>query len=753
MKKIMFVSIIAFVVPCWSFCQDKRFITFYATREGAVGHAFVSFLREDPVKKMTVLEGCWGFYPKNRLSGGASFVIGEVEGQIRDDFATQRDVGLTLEVSTSEYDRALNIKKKWESARYELTVNDCISFVSEVAKSLQNKIELPLRGTFDLPHSYIEELKIINNQSKICPLHPDIVSEYNKERPNYHFYSHKEEICDFKKNSCCTKDFIFEIMKSKVEFTAPYGGSIGVIDCKEFSLPGLGSIVTKIENKSFLITNFTKSNHALHEGKVMRYVVEDQGKIYVYTIGVGNNKNATLSWLNQNALTVNLIWSGVNRRLKEEVDKQLKKKNNGLCGNSSVTLFLFDLSGSMNGNGAGAGISKLAQAKDASKKTLNGLKNSNSGLKNEVGVLGFSGDCHTDPTRMVSDFKTDLALVEQSIDGMTADGGTPLAEAIEAARCKLAHHLDKNGQDKGKLIILSDGQATCGKIRPEGTYNSAPLKVWTDTVKAGKCSTPGAANIRYYTIGFNIEPGSPAERDLQYLSDITGGKYLNAQSQTELETAFRKFNRVYTPKTAPASANLPPASVAKFDEGVGQVNDEAFATAVQSFEDFAKLHANDAHGAYNLAIMQEANELYRKSITNYQKYLRLLPNAPDKAFVESQIAFLEDVFRQFLLFQKEVVKSDLQFLKIHFDKIQSGESVATAEEFKGFLKEKSAYYKKLPDLSGKEDYTFKRKCQDIVYGLENCAKTIKRAPQTWDRDSNSTLSILDTNLQQLLEFL
>lgn len=424
----------------------------------------------------------------------------------------------------------------------------------------------------------------------------------------------------------------------------------------------------------------------------------------------------------------------------------------GKASPGNTALLLFDLSGSMNENGAGASISKLEQAKNASKKTLNGLKNSNSGVKDEVGVLGFSGDCRADPTTQVSDFQTDLAAVEKSIDGMTASGGTPLAEAIEAAQCRLANHLDKNGQDKGKLIILSDGQATCGKIRPEGTYNSGQLGQQVITVKAGKCSSP-ATNIRYYTIGFNIAPGSPAERDLQYLSDISGGKYLNAQSQVELENAFRKFNRVYTPKFAPSSPDLPATSLAKFDEGVGQVNDESFANALQVFEDFAKLHNNDAHGAYNLAMMQEANELYRKSINNYQKYLRLLPNASDKVFVESQIAFLEDAFRQFLLFQKEVVKSDLQFLKIHFDKIQSGESVATAEEFKGFLKEKSAYYKKLPDLTGKEDLPFKRKCQEIVYGLESCAKTIKRSPQTWDRDSNATLSILDTNLQQLLEIL
>src|SRR5690606_40592991 len=63
----------------------------------------------------------------------------------------------------------------------------------------------------------------------------------------------------------------------------------------------------------------------------------------------------------------------------------------------------------------------------------------------------------------------------------------------------------------------------------------------------------------------------------------------------------------------------------------------------------------------------------------YQKYLSLCPNAVDKEFVEKQIAFLEEEFRQYLLFQKEVVKSDLEYLKLHFEKIQNGQSVALAE--------------------------------------------------------------------------
>ena len=217
------------------------------------------------------------------------------------------------------------------------------------------------------------------------------------------------------------------------------------------------------------------------------------------------------------------------------------------------SLFLFDLSGSMNERGANSNKSKLQQAKDASKTTLNSLTNNNSGIKPEVGVLGFSGGCTSDPTRVISNFETNLSLVETKINAMGAGGGTPLAEAIAASECKLANHLAQTGQDKGKLIILSDGQATCQPIRPNGVYNSGQLGQQIVTVSANQCggANKQQPNIKYYTIGFNIAAGSPAERDLQYLAQISGGKYLNVQSQTQLERAFRKFNRTYIPKTKP----------------------------------------------------------------------------------------------------------------------------------------------------------------------------------------------------------
>jgi len=731
--------------------QEKRFLTFYATREGNVGHAFVSFVREDNNLQMTVVDGCWGFYPQNSYAGGASFFIGSVPGQIRNDFQTQKDIGLTVEVSKSEYEGALKIKQKWESASYKLTVQDCVSFTMEVAQSLNGKINLPKRSTFDRPHSYIEELKLLNDSANLCPAHPDIVTEYSRDKPNYHIYTLSSEICDSLLNPCCTEEFVFDIMKSNGNFTAPYAGNNPVVDCGEISLPILGSIVTKLGKHPRSITNYTKSNHKLHKGKVVRYVVKVGTKINVYTVGIGNNKNSLDAWLNQNTLSVKLVWGTVDRKLKNEVERVLKNKN---CGSSTSTLFLFDLSGSMNSSGGNSSASKLTEAKAASKYTLNQMENNSSSVTDEVGVLGFSGGCSNDPTTLVSDFETDLVVVENKINAMRAGGGTPLAEAIAVAECKLANHLQQNNQAQGKLIILSDGVATCQKIRPSGVYNSAPLQQTTRAIAANLCGGGSATlsnPIKYYTIGFNIQPGTPAERDLQYLAQLSGGKYLNVQNQVQLERAFRKFNRTYIPKPNPALQNLSAAANTTFDKGVSQIKSAEFKTALKEWENFTKNNTQDCHGIYNLALMQEANDFYKNAIENYKKYLSLCPNPTDQVFVEKQIQFLEEAFKEFLLFQKEVLKSDLAYLKLHFEKIQNGQSIALAEEFKGFLKEKGDFYLELPSLLGKHEKLFKRNTKAVAEGLNNCAKTIRRNPHQWDRDATPFLSMTYLNLERLIK--
>lgn len=419
------------------------------------------------------------------------------------------------------------------------------------------------------------------------------------------------------------------------------------------------------------------------------------------------------------------------------------------------TLFLFDLSGSMGDNGGGS-IPKIEQAKQASKTTLNSLASNNQGVTNQVAVYGFSGGCTPDPTIEISPFTDDLISVDAKIDGMRAGGGTPLSNALRAAECKMAAHLQKEGQQKGKLIILSDGQGTCGNIRPNGVYNSAPLqKNRSVMIDASQCGGGGGGQtaVSYYTVGFNIPPGSHAERDLQYLSQISGGKYLNVQNQTQLVRAFRKFNRVYQPKPNPALSGHPSQSVQDFSKGVAKIKEEYYKDALAVYESFIKAHPDDCHGYYNLALAQEANDFFKEAIKNYQKYLSICPDAFDRAFVEKQISFLEDEFREFVLFQKEVIKSDLAFLNLHFQKIQNGQSVVLAEEFKGFLQEKDDYYEILPRLIGSEDSDLMSLAEDLTSAFQQCAQLIRKSPNSWDQDAIPIISMSYLNLEELIELL
>lgn len=427
-----------------------------------------------------------------------------------------------------------------------------------------------------------------------------------------------------------------------------------------------------------------------------------------------------------------------------------------LSKNKNSTLFLFDLSGSMSDNGGGT-TSKLQQAKEASIITLNDMNNyQQSGTSNDVGVVGFSGDCNPNPLKNFSGWESDLSKLESNINGLSAGGRTPLLKAITAAECKLVKRLQETGQSTGKLIILSDGDDTCDKIRPNGVYSNSSLSQQTNIVDLSSCGETIAAarnstNIKYNTIGFNVKAGSAIERDLQFLSQISGGKYLNVQGQTQLERAFKKFNRIYVPKENPALNNLSPNSLNQFKKGVSEINSESFESALKVYEEFIKAHQDDCHGYYNLALMQEANDYYTEAIISYQQYLSICNNPSDKEFVEKQVRFLEKEFEEFKLFQKEVVMSDLAYLKLHFEKIQNGESVALAEEFKGFLKEKGDYYEKLSEKIGRTDRMFKKNCSEVANGLQNCAKTINRNPKAWDRDATPVISMTYLNLERLIE--
>lgn len=838
--------------------QGRAFITFHA-KSGVPGHAFVSFVREDGIPKKTALDGVWGMYPISSFNGGKSFFVGEVPGEIRNDFLTRRDVGLTVKITPQEYAKALEIKNRWSNKNYELTESDCLSFVMEVATSLAHKLSLPDRSLLkNFPYNYVNELRNLNTipspplNSKFCP-HRDIVYDiptdigiqfndgdfYWIELDNFTINGTKYDygrFADINGDKRVYKQFdagivLLEGGGNIIPLQKPYGrfqGTSGLyriifnVDLTHPSVNINGSLTLvnkathlsrnkynkvakgtltrqngnifldengcewELQNQCFNAFHQPEKNakflHKLPGGgeyETIREILPNEGRIATF-LCPDINITKTVIVVESDVLkgknvlsgpfqsSYNFGHTGLSTFFKHQhLDMSPHESDvwggdyaptspnafkDGCKTDILSTLFLFDLSGSMGSNGGGS-IPKIDQAKNASRQTLASMRNNGQGIQNEVAIYGFQGGCREDPTTEIFRFSTDLTAAETSVAGMFPGGGTPLGKAIRAAECKLAAHVFSIGQKQGKLILLSDGQGTCGEIRPSGVYHNAPLSVDKYEISDKQCgsSMGQPVAVKYYTVGFDIPPGSPAERDLQYLSKLSGGKYLNVQNQTQLVRAFRKFNRVYRPKEQPALSGLPSSSVDDFQAGVSDIKAEDFKEALTINETFIAQHPKDCHGVYNLALSQEANDFYKDAIDNYRLYLSLCPDPTDKAFVEKQITFLEEEFKDFLLFQKEVVRSDLDFLKLHFERIQNGQSVALAMEFRGFLQEKGSYYKDLPRLIAKEDRFFVNITKDISEALDRCAGMIRRKPETWDRDAIPIISMTYLNLKDLLD--
>lgn len=430
----------------------------------------------------------------------------------------------------------------------------------------------------------------------------------------------------------------------------------------------------------------------------------------------------------------------------------LRQRGEGVCPkNDHSSLFLFDLSGSMNEAGR-SGAPKIQEAQAAAIATLQTMSQQTS-VQQEVGLTAFSGDCVANPLRTSQlTFSSDLAVVEQSVRSLPGPGGgTPLPQAIAQAEQQFLAHLGQSG--KGRLIILSDGQSTCGDIRPADVYAFGQTGQVRRTY--GQSQTPATqvsapSPIRYYTIGFNIAPGSPAERDLQYLAQHSGGRYLNAQNQFELTRAFKKFNRFYLPKRWPALPNTNDELEALFISGVAGVERETYEDALLNFKAFAEQAPLDCNGQYNLALMLEANERYKAAYTHYGEYLNRCPTAPDAEQVRERIVELKQEYQDYLAYNKQLIGSDFDYLNLYYGKIQNGESVALALEFVGFLKEKWLYYRDLPEILELEDRFFARSAEEVFRGLDECVDKIKSNPQKWDREATPILGRIYFNLDRLL---
>ena len=101
---------------------------------------------------------------------------------------------------------------------------------------------------------------------------------------------------------------------------------------------------------------------------------------------------------------------------------------------------------------------KLSSAKQAAVETIRkALKN-----KTEIAVLAFEGDCAS-PLNSSIGFTRNEAELVAFVNGLDAQGGTPLATALEATNRFMQQH--KSAASRTQMILLlADGDDDCGGL-------------------------------------------------------------------------------------------------------------------------------------------------------------------------------------------------------------------------------------------------------------------------------------------------
>lgn len=391
------------------------------------------------------------------------------------------------------------------------------------------------------------------------------------------------------------------------------------------------------------------------------------------------------------------------------------------------TLFLFDVSGSMQENG------KIEQARSAG---LDALRELREGGPSTVSIMTFSGDnCGGSVTRKLLNFTSNLTEAEKTVQLRlpVPNGGTPLPQAKDAAFYDISNYLNANTNLKeGRIVLLSDGQSTCGEVRPPGVFSRRDIGVRRNA----------GSKIRYFTIGFDVPAGSLAERDLQFLASETGGKYYNATDRQQLISAFRKQVRQYIPRPCNSSNT-------DFAAGLRGFADLDYSAAIEAFHRYSAANPTDWCGYYNLALAYEASDLYKKAGDNYQRYLTSAPNSPDRIKIEEKIAEMKLEYAVRYDYFTRLISSDLDYLNSYYKSIFNRPNQELAAEFSGFVYEKQDFYAQLASILEVDTSWLKNDAKDISSSIDVLLKRTRL--NTFDRDAVSLLTTPIGQIEDLLE--
>ncbi|WP_348674697.1 vWA domain-containing protein, partial [uncultured Abyssibacter sp.] len=121
-------------------------------------------------------------------------------------------------------------------------------------------------------------------------------------------------------------------------------------------------------------------------------------------------------------------------------------------------------------------------------------------------------------------FSQDASSLANFIDRLEAQGGTPLASAIEAANRYLKANASSTPSNRA-IILLADGKANEGCDQITNVLDKLDSDV---------------SLYKHETVGLEIDPFSTAASQLKEVASRTGGEYHHAANARSLDDSLDK---------------------------------------------------------------------------------------------------------------------------------------------------------------------------------------------------------------------
>ena len=186
-------------------------------------------------------------------------------------------------------------------------------------------------------------------------------------------------------------------------------------------------------------------------------------------------------------------------------------------------MIVFDASGSMAGNTVQGLFSDITRIDEVRKALAQVLPNAAKFRK--IGLITFGpGPYEQCNVKLnLEPMPNATEPIMSAVNAINPAGKTPLVQAV-----KLAAEILEHRSEKGVVVLLTDGEETCG---------GAPCDL-------GKLLKSTSRQLTVHVIGYQLKAfrwtGAQSFLDAKCLAEETGGLYISAENRQDLIDAFEK---------------------------------------------------------------------------------------------------------------------------------------------------------------------------------------------------------------------